>query len=266
MHPEVLHWGFLHIRSYRVMLAVAFLVGTWIALAEARARHLDEDRLIGVILTALIAGVIGARMLYVMEHLEEFRHAWGSLLALWQGGLTLYGGVIAGTAAGLIAARRAGLPMWIVADTLTPSLALGTAFGRVGCFLNGCCYGRPTKLPWGVTFPPDSFASLEFGPVPVHPSQLYFAAAGLGLFLLTWALRRRLSPPGTLFWTFLALYALVRIPLDVTRAYEPTARVFAAGPLMLTESQVTSLLIVLFSTLMIVRLRRESSPAAVPAA
>jgi phosphatidylglycerol:prolipoprotein diacylglycerol transferase len=265
VHPEVLHWGFLHIRSYGVMLAVAFLVGTWIALADARARRLDEDKLIGVILAALIAGVIGARMLYVMEHLDEFRHAWGSLLALWQGGLTLYGGVIAGTAAALIVARRAGLPVWIVADTLTPSVALGTAFGRVGCFLNGCCYGRPTTLPWGVTFPPDSFPTLEFGSTPVHPSQLYFAAAGLGLFLLTWGLRRKLSPPGTLFWTFLALFALIRIPLDWTRAYEPTARVFAAGPLTLTESQVTSLLIALFSALMIARLRRESKPAVAPA-
>ena len=264
MHPEVLHWGFLHIRSYGVMLAIAFLVGTWIALADARARHLDEDRLIGVILTALIAGVIGARMLYVMEHLEEFRHAWGSLLALWQGGLTLYGGVIAGTAAGLIAARRAGLPMWIVADTLTPSLALGTAFGRVGCFLNGCCYGRPTKLPWGVVFPPDSFAGLEFGSLPVHPSQLYAALTGLVLFLAAWAVRRRVAPPGTLFWGFIASFALIRIPLDFTRAYEVESRVLELGGVTITESQLTSVALALFASLMIVRLRRApvaSAPA-----
>jgi len=268
VHPEVLHWGFLHIRSYGVMLAVAFLVGTWIALADARARRLDEDKLIGVILAALIAGVIGARMLYVMEHLDEFRHAWGSLLALWQGGLTLYGGVIAGTAAALIVARRAGLPVWIVADTLTPSVALGTAFGRVGCFLNGCCYGRPTHLPWGVVYPPDTYPGLEFGATPIHPSQLYFSLDGLLLFALLWLVRKRFTVPGQLFWLFVALYALTRIPLDFTRAYEPTSVVTHLGNLDITESQVMSFVLALFAVLMMLRLKRRGSatPTAVVAA
>jgi phosphatidylglycerol---prolipoprotein diacylglyceryl transferase len=264
VHPELLHWGFLHIRSYGVMLAVAFLVGTTIALREARRLRLDEDKVVSVILLALVAGVLGARGLYVIEHVEEFRQEWGSALALWQGGLTLYGGIVAGTFVGLLAARRLGLSMWLVADALTPSLALGTAFGRVGCFLNGCCYGRPTRLPWGVVFPPDSFAGLEFGTTPVHPAQLYFALAGLALFLLAWLLRRALSPPGVLFWTIIGLFALVRIPLDFTRAYEIESRILEIGGLSITESQVTSLLIALFAGLMIVRLRRGASTPSAP--
>ena len=97
MHPEIFHWGPVHVRSYGLMLAVAFLVGTWIALREARRLRLDEDRLVTVILVALVAGVIGARAMYVVEHVEQFRREWGSVIALWQGGLTLYGGVVAGT-------------------------------------------------------------------------------------------------------------------------------------------------------------------------
>ena len=258
MHPELFHWGVIHIRSYGLMLAVAFLVGTTIALREGRRLRLDEDKLVGVILIALVAGVLGARGLYVIEHVDEFRQEWGSALALWQGGLTLYGGIVAGTVAGLLAARRTGLPIWVVADALTPSLALGTAFGRVGCFLNGCCYGRPTRLPWGVVFPPDSFAGLEFGTAPVHPSQLYFGLAALLLFALAWGLRRRLQPPGVLFWTVLALFGLTRIPLDFTRAYDLEARLFEIHGLAVTESQVTSLALALFSVLMILRLRRGS--------
>jgi phosphatidylglycerol:prolipoprotein diacylglycerol transferase len=258
VHPEIFHWGFLHVRSYGVMLAIAFLVGTWLALREARRLSLDEDQLVNVILVVLIASVLGARALYVMEHIQEFRREWGSVIALWQGGLTLYGGVIAGTVAGLLAARRFGLPMWTVADTLTPSLALGTALGRIGCFLNGCCYGRPTRMPWGVVFPPDSFAGLEFGNAPVHPSQLYFAAAGFVLFLVVWSMRRRFVVPGTLFWTFISLFALVRIPLDLTRAYEPEATVLTISGLGITESQLTSLAITLFGLLMILRLRRTA--------
>jgi phosphatidylglycerol:prolipoprotein diacylglycerol transferase len=260
LHPELLHWGILHIRSYGLMLAIAFLVGTWVSLAESRRRGLDEDRVVTVILAALVAAIIGARGLYVLEHVGEFKREWGSAVALWQGGLTLYGGVVLGTMVGLGVARRLGLPMWTVADTLTPAIALGTMFGRIGCFLNGCCYGRPTKLPWGVVFPPGSFAALEFGREPIHPSQLYFALAGLVLFAITWGLRKRMHVPGTLFWTFIILFAVIRIPLDFTRAYEPGALALAIGGVSVTESQVTSVALALFGALMILRLRREALP------
>jgi phosphatidylglycerol:prolipoprotein diacylglycerol transferase len=266
VHPEILRWGVLSITSYGLMLAVAFLVGTWLALRESRRLGLDEDRVVTVILVALVAAIVGARALYVVEHLRDFRGSYLSVLALWQGGLTLYGGIVAGTVVGLVAARRTGLPMWIVADALAPSLALGMVFGRVGCFLNGCCYGHPTRLPWGVVFPPDSFAGLEFGPVPVHPSQLYFAAAGLGVFVVVWAARRRVRVPGELFWSLLALLALVRVPLDLTRAYEAEAVVLELGSVRVTESQVTSVALALFALLMIARLRREARPAAAPGA
>jgi phosphatidylglycerol:prolipoprotein diacylglycerol transferase len=244
------------------MLAIAFLVGTWIALREARRLRIDGDRLVTVILVALIAGVLGARAMYVIEHVEQFRREWGSALALWQGGLTLYGGVVAGAAAALVAARRLQLPMWTVADALTPSLALGMMFGRVGCYLNGCCYGHPTHMPWGVVFPADSFAGLEFGTAPVHPSQIYLSLAGLALFALAWFLRTRVRTPGVLFWLFIALFGLTRIPLDLTRAYEAEAQVAHIGGWTLTESQVMSFTMALFAALMILRIRRSSRPAA----
>ena len=205
MIPELFHAGPFHLRSYGVMMAIAFLVGTWLGLREARRLSLDEDKLVNVILLTLVASILGARALYVIEHLAEFRREWGDVFALWQGGLTLYGGIVAGTLVGLGSARRMGLPRWVVADALTPSLALGTMFGRVGCFLNGCCYGRPTTLPWGVHFPPGSFATLEFGDTPVHPSQLYNAGAGLVMFAALWALRIFVVAVGAMvIYTFFA--------------------------------------------------------------
>jgi len=266
MYPELFHIGFIHIRSYGLMMAVAFVVGTFLALRESRRLSLDEDKVVNVILVTLVASVLGARMLYVLEHLPEFRREWTSVLALWQGGLTLYGGVAAGTFAGLVAARRMKLPIWITADALTPALALGTMFGRIGCFLNGCCYGRPTGLPWGVVFPHDSFASLEFGNQPVHPSQLYNAIAGLALFILFQSLRGRFRVPGVMFWTFIALFALIRIPLDLTRAYEADAVLLRVGVTDITESQFMSAVMILFAGLMILRLRRAAPrPAPAPA-
>ncbi len=259
MHPELLSFGPLHVRSYGAMMAIAFLVGTWLSLREAKRLGLDEDRLVNVILIALIASILGARALYVLEHLQEFRSEWGSIVAVWQGGLTLYGGIIAGTLAALVSATRFGLPRWLAADALTPALALGTLFGRLGCYLNGCCYGRPTDGPFGVLFPADSFAHLEFGTVPVHPSQLYNATAGLLLFLVVWFLRSRLRAPGVLFWTFLALFATVRIPIDMTRSWETDAVLLQLGAFGFTESQMTSVAIVLISVLMIMRLRRRAA-------
>lgn len=256
MHPDLVRWGFIHIRTYGLMLAISFLVGTWLAVREARRRGLDEDRLVTVILVVLVSSVVGARALYVLEHVQEFRREWGSIVAVWQGGLTLYGGVVAGTLAGLLTARYLGLPMWSVADALTPSFALGTVLGRIGCYFNGCCYGVPTSMPWGVVFPADTFPGLEFGNAPLHPSQLYFALVGLVLYCVTLVLRSRLTVPGTLFWSFLLLFALARIPLDLTRAYEPEAIVMTWGAVEVRESQVTSLALALFSTLMVLRLRR----------
>jgi phosphatidylglycerol:prolipoprotein diacylglycerol transferase len=157
--------------------------------------------------------------------------------------------------------------VWILADALTPSLALGTMFGRIGCFLNGCCYGQPTAQPWGVVFPRDSFAYLEFGDQPVHPSQLYNALVGLALFAIFQATRARFRVPGVMFWLFIAVFALLRIPLDLTRAYEVNAVLVRVGTFDITESQVMSGGMALFALLMILRLRREavltgSAPAA----
>jgi phosphatidylglycerol:prolipoprotein diacylglycerol transferase len=266
MHPELFHVGFVHLRSYGLMMALAFVVGTFLALREARRLSLDEDKVVNVILITLVASVLGARVLYVLEHLPEFRREWTSVLALWQGGLTLYGGIAAGTFAGLAAARRMRLPIWITADALTPALALGTMFGRIGCFLNGCCYGRPTGLPWGVVFPHDSFAYLEFGNQPVHPSQVYNALAGLGLFAIFQILRGRFRVPGVMFWTFIAAFAAIRIPLDLTRAYETDAVLVRIGVTDITESQLMSAGMLLFAGLMILRLRRTAlRPAPAPA-
>jgi phosphatidylglycerol:prolipoprotein diacylglycerol transferase len=248
-------------------MALAFVVGTFLGLREARRLGLDEDKVVNVILVTLVASVLGARMLYVLEHLPEFRREWTSVLALWQGGLTLYGGIVAGTFAGLLAARRMGLPVWLLADALTPALALGTMFGRIGCFLNGCCYGRPTSLAWGVVFPRDSFAHLEFGDRPVHPSQLYNALAGLALFVVFQLLRGRIRVPGVLFWSFIATFALIRIPLDLTRAYEATAVLIRVGSVEVTESQFMSFGLAMFAVLMILRLRRRvplSRPSPAP--
>ncbi len=250
MFPEVFHLGPLHLRSFGVMLALAFLVGTWLALGEARRRGLDESKLLNLVLVVLVASIVGARGMYVLTHLAEFRANPALAFALWEGGLTLYGGFALGTLAGFVSMKRAGLPMGITADAVTPSVALGVGIARLGCFLNGCCFGIPGHSAWCVRFPPGSPPDAVFPGMALEPSQLYNAFAGLLLFLLVLWLRPRIKSPGRLWWTFLALFMLVRIPIDATRYYEPGAYVLDSPWGKVTDSNVIGAAIFVISVAM----------------
>lgn len=229
MFPELLHIGPFHLRSFGAMLALAFLVGTWIALGEARKRDIDESKLLNLVLAILVSSIVGARGMYVLTHLADYRANPMLAFALWEGGLTLYGGFALGTIGGFAYMRYAGLPLGLTADVVTPSVALGVGIARIGCFLNGCCFGLPGHAAWCVKFPAGSPPDAIFPGQALQPSQLYNAFAAFGLFALMLALRGRFKAPGQLWWTFLALFMLVRIPIDATRYYEPSAYVWT-GP------------------------------------
>lgn len=237
MYPEILALGPFHIRSFGLLLAAAFGVGAWLSLGEARRKGLDETKVVNLILVILLSSMLGARVFYVFTHWPEFANDPLAILRVWEGGLTLYGGLVLGTVAGFAYMARVGLPMGVTADVIAPSVALGTGIARIGCFLNGCCFGIPGHLPWCVRFPPGSPPDAEFPGQLLHPSQLYNAAAGVGLFLLLLWLRPRLKSPGQLWWAFVALFSLVRVPIDATRYYEPSAYLVRWGGGGLTDSE-----------------------------
>lgn len=246
MLPELFHIGPIPVRSYGILLALGFLAGTWLALRDGRRAGLDPDRLSTLIFSVLLAGVAGARLLYVADHWSEFASQPWRVLAVWEGGLTLWGGFLAAVPLGIWMTRRLGLSTWHTADVLAAPVALGAAFGRVGCFLNGCCYGTPCDLPWAVRFPEGSEAALAYPGQALHPAQLYNAAAGLFVFAVVLVARRRLAAPGQAWWLMLGLYGLLRGLIDLTRAYEPAARL--GGPAgALTDSQLIALGIVVVS-------------------
>jgi phosphatidylglycerol:prolipoprotein diacylglycerol transferase len=250
MFPEVFHLGPLHLRSFGVMLAVAFLVGSRLALGEARKRGIDESKLLNLVLVILVSSIVGARGMYVVTHWGDYAARPFDALALWEGGLTLYGGFALGTIAGFVYMKKSGLPMGATADAVTPAVALGVGIARIGCFLNGCCFGLPGHAAWCMRFPPGSPPYEIFGNTPLEPSQLYNAGAAFLLFLLVLWLRGRLKAPGQLWWFFLALFMLVRIPIDATRYYEPSAYVLNSpfGPV--TDSNVIGAGIFLVSVAM----------------
>ena len=234
MFPELPALGPLHIHTFGLMLGLAFWLGlTWLA-REARQGGWDENRITTLCLVLIVVSILGARALFVAGHWSAYAANPMGALRVWEGGLTIYGGILVAIPAGIIYCLRSGLPVWPVADAIAPAMAIGMALGRLGCFLNGCCYGHPTSLPWGVRYPGQTEAGMRFGSAALHPSPLY--VTGLELLILGFLLsmRGRFARAGQLWWTFVMLDSATRYVVDFTRYYEPSA--FVAPGLTLSQA------------------------------
>lgn len=161
----------LPVRGYGVMMLVAVVVSSWLAMDRAQGLGLDTEILYSLMFWLVATGIVGARLFYLVQYRQEFAQIPLSRLPLelinvTEGGLVVYGGLLAGAATFFWFAHRHRLPALALADLVAPSVALGMGIGRLGCFLNGCCFGGPSDLPWAVTFPagsPPHFAQLEQG-------------------------------------------------------------------------------------------------------
>lgn len=240
--------------SYGLMLALAFLAA--ILLLEARAKGLGiaKDTVMDFGLVIMIASIVGSRAFYVGSHWNEYAGNPLTALAVWEGGLTFYGGVLLSVPAGVFFLYRKKIPFWPLADMAAPAFALGLGIGRLGCFLNGCCFGHPSSLPWAVRFPADTAAGAAFS-CALHPTQLYESLFGFSaMILLLWLGRKRLFQ-GALFCLFLGMYGIWRFILDYFRYYEHS-QVWLWN---LTNNQWISLGIVLFALVSGMVLSREKS-------
>lgn len=219
MRQVLFHIGSYPVYSYGVMLFSAFLVGVLVAARELRRRGFDGSVMYTVGAVAAISGVVGARVFYVLGHLEQFSGNWGSLLDLNMRGLVFYGGLLFAVPACVLTVRRLGVPAGAVADAVGLTLPLSLAIARVGCFLNGCCGGKPSGLPWAVTFPGSYTA--------VHPTQLYEMVLDLAVFLFLLQARRWLRRGWDLFLLSVACYGAVRFTVEFFRYHtDPSAGMF----------------------------------------
>ena len=211
--PTAIHVGPIAIRWYGVLMAVAMALGLWIAQRDARRRGLDPESLLKAAELALLGGLVGARLYYVLFNLEYYSQFPRKIFAVWEGGLAIHGGVVGGVIVGGLYAWRRRLPLRQYLDVAAPSLALGQAIGRWGNFFNEEAFGRPTDLPWKLFISPPNrplqYAQAEF----FHPTFLYESLWDLTVFLLlVFALRSRLKrAPGALFLAYLGLYSLGRL-------------------------------------------------------
>lgn len=197
------------------MIALAFLFGLWTATLRAKREKIPSEKITDIVLWLMIGSILGARIVYVTTYWkEEFANQpLTEIFMIQHGGLVYYGGLIGAIVAGAIYIRWKKLPFWKTADVLAPSIALGSVLGRTGCLLNGCCYGRPTDVPWAIRFPSDH----PTGGVPVHPTEIYDGLLNLGLYLfLAWLFRRK-KFDGQIFATYLLCYAVTRSIVEYFR-------------------------------------------------
>ena len=264
MYPELFSIGPVTVYSYGVLLAASYLLGLWLAMRRAKRWGLDPNRVLDLGIYIIIAALVGAKLLLLVVDFEQFSRSAADLLSLARSGGVFYGGLILAVIVAFWYIARHRMPLWTTCDVFAPGIALGHVTGRLGCLAAGCCYGRPTDLPWGLTFTSPLAAANVGTPlgIPLHPTQVYEAGAELLILGFLLATERRGRPfGGRTFWSYMFLYAVSRYIIEIYRG-DPRGMVFDA----VSTSQFISLLLAPLSVGMLVWLSRTrpKSPQEMP--
>jgi phosphatidylglycerol---prolipoprotein diacylglyceryl transferase len=243
--PVFLRIGPLQFRWYGLMYLAALTIAYFVmkARAAARAIAITKDQLYDLIMYAAVGVFVGGRLGYTLFYnFPYYREHPLKIVAVWEGGMSFHGGLLGTVLAILLFCRRKGFHPYTIADLAAITVPIGLGLGRIGNFINGELFGRPTDVPWCMVFPGG-------GPECRHPSQLYEAVLEGGLlFLILWFVGRRPTPPGTMLWTFITAYGLIRMVVEFFR--EPDSHIgFIFGPFSM--GQLLSLPMVLIGAFML---------------
>jgi len=258
VYPELFSIGPVTVYSYGVLLAVSYLVGLRLAMWRAKRWGLEANRVLDLGIYIIIAALIGAKALLLVVDFDQFRQSPAELLSLARSGGVFYGGLIVAVLVAFWYIHRHGMAFWTTCDVFAPGIALGHVTGRLGCFAAGCCYGRPTTLPWGITFH-NPLAAANVGTplgVSLHPTQLYEAGAELFILLLLLGTERRGKQfSGRTFWLYMLLYAVSRYIIEFYRG-DPRGEMFG-----MSTSQFISVVLAPLSVAMLIWLSRQGPEA-----
>lgn len=223
------------------MMAAAFFAGLYTASRRAKLVNIRGDTIADVTLWLMAGSIVGARFVYVTTYWKQqfAGQPFSEVFMIQHGGLVFYGGLIGAMVSTVAYLWWKHLPILTVADVLAPSIALGSVFGRLGCLLNGCCYGRACSLPWAITFTNPEAQELSGTPLntPLHPTEIYDALLNLVLYLgLAWLFRRR-KFDGQIFALYLVGYAICRSTVEFFRGDYPPDHIHAG---LFTSAQLLS--------------------------
>jgi len=228
-------------------------------MVRAKTRGLDQTRVLDLGIYIIISALVGAKLLLLVTDFSTYTSNPRELLSLARAGGVFYGGLIVAVAVALWYIRRIGLPLWTTCDVFAPGIALGHVVGRLGCLFAGCCFGKPTNVPWAITFT-DPFANANVGTplnVPLHPTQLYEAGAEALILLVLLATESRGRRfPGRTFWLYMLLYAISRYIIEFFRGDIGRGTVFT----IFSTSQFISVILAPLAIVMLVYLSRRDHP------
>ncbi len=220
VHPILFQWGPLTLRWYGLMVALGFLAAHSFFRHRAPRAGLDENTASNLLFLLFVSGLVGARIYYVVWFWQtDFASNLWEILMIQHGGLVFYGGLFGGLTALVLWSRATGRALAPVADALAPPLALAQAFGRMGCFMNGCCHGSPCDLPWAVC----PQAPLEVAGIPIHPTQLYELFGLLIIVIALLVIERLRRRPGQVVLSYVLLYSMLRFVVEFFRGDVPHA-------------------------------------------
>ncbi len=265
MHSKLFEIGPLEIHSYGLMLALSFLVGIYFAIYRAQKQGIDPNKIVDLSIVIVVSAIVGSRFLYVIFHLDEFKGRWLDTINPFQSsgqigiaGLTMLGGFVAAVTFSVLYMKIKKLSILQICDIMIPSVALGIFITRIGCFLNGCCFGLPTDAPWGMVFPQESPAGYCFQNQPIHPAQLYSSFYGLAIFGLVLFLEKYKKFDGFLLYSFFVFYGISRFVVDFYRYYENSMILAEVGNVSVSVNQgISFAMIVLGGGLIVLNLIRR---------
>jgi len=253
MHPIMIHAFGFSIHSYGVMLAIGFMVGISLAAKEAVRTGVDPEKVLNLTFWILISSIVGSRIFHCVVFYPQYLEDPLRIFKLWEGGLVFYGGFLGAVAASILYTHLHKMNFWQVADIMIPSVMIGLMFGRIGCFLAGCCFGKscPADFPLGITF--HNNLGLGVKNIPLYPTQPLSAFNAFVIFVILWLYRTKKRFHGELLAIALLLYSVTRSLIEILRD-DPRGFV-DLGIVSLSESQLVSLAMVAFAVYILLRVR-----------
>lgn len=245
MLPTIFKIGPMEIRSYGLMLMLAFVMGIYLLIQEGKREEIEKGKIFDFGFYIITISLIFSRIVFVLLNLSEYLKDPFSIL--WPiAGLSFHGGLAGGILVGIYFAKKNKIPFFKLADIASLSLAVGLAIGRLGCFLNGCCAGHSSNLPWAV-----KFKDIEYF---AHPSQIYDSLLNLFLFIFLLSMKKYKRYDGYIFFLYLLGSAISRFFVEFTRSGASARILF----LNLTEGQVFCVVLFMFSVMMLMKAQKSS--------
>jgi phosphatidylglycerol:prolipoprotein diacylglycerol transferase len=251
--PDLISIGPFTIHTYGFFVALGFAVGIWTAIKVGKHERVPPQQVMDMAFVMIVCAIVGSRLFYVLINFSYYKAHPLDIIKLWQGGLVFSGGLVATAAAMLWYLKRHQLSFWSTGDLWAPSLAIGQAIGRIGCFMAGCCYGQPTDISWGVVFShPKSLAPLN---IPLYPTQLFEAFSGILIFFVLLFLSGKRKFSGQVFLWYVILHSTARLFVERFRGDE--RGLIPGTEMTATQLLATILLVGAVVALLVLRSRWE---------